>query len=150
MKEAQGDFILAKYLPNGVTISQYHHICLKDANALLKHWTQRQAAGEVALRFKKVGKANKQASADDDASTGVGQGVHLAGVPREDGEYREQGDDGDGQGDGEGSVTNEGPDGHGGGGATGNLSNVSQLPTHGDGRSLAPVSLTQASTAPAP
>jgi hypothetical protein len=52
MKEAQSDFILSKYPPNGITPTQYHHIRLDDANALLQHWTQRQASREIPLRFK--------------------------------------------------------------------------------------------------
>ncbi|KAI9440947.1 hypothetical protein H4582DRAFT_2074735 [Lactarius indigo] len=57
--EAQGDFIAAEYLPEGVTLTQYHHIRLHDANSLLKHWIQRRAAGEIPFRFKKVDKANR-------------------------------------------------------------------------------------------
>ena len=45
IREAQGDFILPQYLPNGITLTQYHHIRVNDANALLQHWVQRQAAG---------------------------------------------------------------------------------------------------------
>src|SRR6266702_4525231 len=52
LKEAPGDFILSKYLLASVTLTQYHHICQEDVNALLKHWTQRQAAGEIPFRFK--------------------------------------------------------------------------------------------------
>ena len=37
MKEAQDDFILSKYLLNGIILMQYHHIRLDDANALLQH-----------------------------------------------------------------------------------------------------------------
>ena len=40
IKAAQGDFILPQYLPDGITLTQYHHIQLNDANALLQHWTQ--------------------------------------------------------------------------------------------------------------
>lgn len=74
MKEAQGDFILPQYLPNGITLTQYHHIRLDDANALLQHWTQRQAAGEIPLRFKNNFKADRRglrASEDGDTSTPV-------------------------------------------------------------------------------
>ncbi|KAH9166667.1 hypothetical protein EDB89DRAFT_2075607 [Lactarius sanguifluus] len=38
LHEAQGDWISAEYLPEGVTLTQYHHIRLDDANSLLKHW----------------------------------------------------------------------------------------------------------------
>ena len=74
MKEAQDDFILSKYLPNGIILMQYHHIRLDDANALLQHWMQRQAAREIPLQFKNNIKANccgTQASEDGDTSTPV-------------------------------------------------------------------------------
>ena len=74
MKEAQGDFILPKYLPDGITLTQYHHICLDDANDLLQHWMQRQAAGEIPLKFKNNIKADccgTQALEDGDTSTPV-------------------------------------------------------------------------------
>ncbi|KAF8261511.1 hypothetical protein EI94DRAFT_795606 [Lactarius quietus] len=59
IKEAPDDFILPKYLLDGVALTQYHHLRLQDVNALLKHWAQRQAAGEILLRFKKVKKVNQ-------------------------------------------------------------------------------------------
>ena len=52
LQENQDNFILPKYLLDGYTLTQYHHIRLEDANTLLKHWTQRQASGEVPFRFK--------------------------------------------------------------------------------------------------
>ncbi|KAH9035450.1 hypothetical protein EDB83DRAFT_2318750 [Lactarius deliciosus] len=58
LREAQGNWIAAEYLPEGVTLMQYHHICLDDANSLLKHWIQRQAAGKIPFCFKKVDKAD--------------------------------------------------------------------------------------------
>ncbi|KAH9027300.1 hypothetical protein EDB84DRAFT_1563480 [Lactarius hengduanensis] len=77
LREAQGDFIAAEYLPEGVTLTQYHHLRLEDANALLKHWIQRQAAGKVPFRFKKVQKADRhhggeRGSGNYDSSTGAG------------------------------------------------------------------------------
>jgi hypothetical protein len=117
LQEAQGDFVLAEYLPNSFIISQYHHTRLEDANALLQHWTQRQAAGEIPFRFKKVGKADHQSkpsSGEDNASTGVGPS-HIHG-------NQEQGSDGD-QGDGEGSAEGR-PDGKGTGGSARGPSNV--------------------------
>ena len=41
-------------------LRQFHHIRQEEANALLEHWTQRQAAGEAPLRFRKVAKAIPQ------------------------------------------------------------------------------------------
>src|SRR6201996_6232911 len=72
IKAAQGDFILPQYLLNGITLTQYHHIQVNDANALLQHWTQRQAAGEIPFQFKNNFKDNWPslwASEDSDAST---------------------------------------------------------------------------------
>ncbi|KAF8262968.1 hypothetical protein EI94DRAFT_1808036 [Lactarius quietus] len=52
LSEAPDDFILPMYLLNDITLTQYHHICVEDADALLKHWTQRQAAREIPFQFK--------------------------------------------------------------------------------------------------
>jgi hypothetical protein len=74
LQETQSDFILPEYLPTGVTLTQYHHIRLEDANALLEHWTQRQAAGEISFRFRKVEKADrngKRKSAEVGGSIGI-------------------------------------------------------------------------------
>jgi hypothetical protein len=60
LHQAQGDYVLQEYLPAGVTLTQYHHIRLGDANALLQHWTARQAAGLIPFRFKKVAKISQQ------------------------------------------------------------------------------------------
>ncbi|KAN0139708.1 hypothetical protein V8E53_002370 [Lactarius tabidus] len=45
LQEAQDHFILPEYLPDDCTLTQYHHIHIDNANSILKHWTQRQAAG---------------------------------------------------------------------------------------------------------
>jgi hypothetical protein len=69
LEEARAQYILAEYLLNDVTLTQFHHNLLEDADALLKHWTQRQAAGEIPLRFKKKGKqCGKKASVPNNAS----------------------------------------------------------------------------------
>ncbi|KAF8262974.1 hypothetical protein EI94DRAFT_1807966 [Lactarius quietus] len=52
LSEAPDNFILPQYLLNGITLTQYHHIRVKDADALLKHWTRRQAAREIPFQFK--------------------------------------------------------------------------------------------------
>ena len=59
MKEAQSDFILPEYLPNGITLTHYHHIRPDDANSLLQHWRQRQTSREIPLRFKNNFKADQ-------------------------------------------------------------------------------------------
>ena len=60
LHRAQGDYVLQEYLPAGVTLTQYHHIRLGDANSLLQHWTTRQAAGLIPFCFKKVAKIAQQ------------------------------------------------------------------------------------------
>jgi hypothetical protein len=98
LQEDQGNFILAKYLPNGITLKQFHHIRHDDANALLKHWTGRQAAGEIPFRFKNVDRLGKQ-DARQNASEGQGQD-QVQGSEDRDGEGLAQGNsDGEGQGD---------------------------------------------------
>ncbi|KAF8262217.1 hypothetical protein EI94DRAFT_1704942 [Lactarius quietus] len=59
LRQAQGNYILQEYLPAGVTLTQYHHIRLGDANALLQHWTTRQAAGQIPFHFKDVAKTSQ-------------------------------------------------------------------------------------------
>lgn len=99
LKEAQDNFVLPEYLPNGFILTQYHHIRLEDANTLLQHWTQRQASGEIPFRFKNNPEANKRgkrASEDVNAPT-------LAGPTDQQGTggRQEQGSNGQDQGDGE-------------------------------------------------
>ena len=72
LQRAQGDYIKAKYLPEQVALTQYYHLRQEDVNAILKHWTWRQAAGKVPLRFKKAAKTIRQknhASEENDAGT---------------------------------------------------------------------------------
>ncbi|KAF8269147.1 hypothetical protein EI94DRAFT_1699718 [Lactarius quietus] len=59
MRQVQGDYILQEYLPAGVTLTQYHHIHLGDANPLLQHWMTRQAAGQIPFHFKDVAKTSQ-------------------------------------------------------------------------------------------
>jgi hypothetical protein len=51
LHKAQGQYIQQKYLPNKVTLQQYYHFHQKDANAILEHWIQRQAASKVPFYF---------------------------------------------------------------------------------------------------
>ena len=53
LKKAQNSYIEDKSLPKNVTLEQYYHLRQDDVNTMLKHWTERQAAGEVPFRFKK-------------------------------------------------------------------------------------------------
>jgi hypothetical protein len=77
IQKAQGDFIDPKYLPEQITLRQFHHIIRKEADAILKHWTQRQAGGEVPFLFmdvvKATGKKNNTSeknNANDDTLSG--------------------------------------------------------------------------------
>ena len=88
LKEAPGDFILSKYLPASVTLTQYHHICQEDVNALLKHWTQRQAAGEIPFRFKMRDVREGQAQENDEETPGDGNALTKEGA---DGNSQEDG-----------------------------------------------------------
>jgi hypothetical protein len=63
LQRARGDYIKPKYLPKKVTLKQYYHLRQDDVNAILDHWTKRQADGEVPqlpLSFKKEAKAIQQ------------------------------------------------------------------------------------------
>ncbi|KAN0121378.1 hypothetical protein V8E52_003274 [Russula decolorans] len=60
LQRAQGDYIKPKYLPKKVTLKQYYHLRQDDVNAILDHWTKRQADGKVPLSFKKEAKAIQQ------------------------------------------------------------------------------------------
>ena len=87
IKAAKGDFILPQYLLDGITLTQYHHIRLNDAYALLQHWTQRQAAGETPFWFKNNFKGNRpslRTSENSDAFTSVVSRDQLERDPQND------------------------------------------------------------------
>ena len=99
LKEAQDNFVLPEYLPNGFILTQYHHIRLEDTNTLLQHWTQRQESGEIPFQFKNNPKANKcgkRALEDVNAPTLAGP-THQQGTSGR----QEQGSNGQDQGDSE-------------------------------------------------
>ncbi|KAF8258204.1 hypothetical protein EI94DRAFT_1708190 [Lactarius quietus] len=128
LHKAQNDFIQAKYLPNSVTLTQYHHIHLEDADSLLKQWTQRQAAREVPLQFRKVEKASlrrMQSLASSNTSDLV--------VPS----AQEQGSCGESQGDGD-DMPGQVPDREGQGNVTGDARNAIYHSNHGFGRPSPP------------
>ncbi|KAH9170156.1 hypothetical protein EDB89DRAFT_1908025 [Lactarius sanguifluus] len=101
--EAQQDYILDKYLPASVTLTQYHHIHLGDANTLLQHWTTRQAAGQIPFRFKK-GDKNSWQSKEADIGTGNGDEADLDGIRN----VQPEEDDDESQGDGKDSAAEDG------------------------------------------
>ena len=93
LKDDQDAYIDRKYLPDNVTLSQFHHIRRDDANALLQHWTDRQDAGKLPFRFKnlKASRSGKRASAD------IGSSNQEDEVPQDD-----HGIQGNGNGENEG------------------------------------------------
>ncbi|KAH9173118.1 hypothetical protein EDB89DRAFT_2069116 [Lactarius sanguifluus] len=101
--EAQQDYILDKYLPASVTLTQYHHIHLGDTNALLQHWTTRQAAGQIPFCFKKGDKNSWQSKAAD-IETGNGDEADLDGIRN----VQPEEDDDESQGDGKDSAAEDG------------------------------------------
>ncbi|KAH9009917.1 hypothetical protein EDB83DRAFT_2530998 [Lactarius deliciosus] len=103
VREAQQDYILDMYLPAGVTLTQFHHIRLGDANALLKHWTTRQAAGQTPFRFKK-GDKNSRRSKAADIGTDNGDEADLNGIKN----VQPEEDDSESQGGGKDSAAEDG------------------------------------------
>jgi hypothetical protein len=74
VQEAPEDFIEDKYLPSGeVHLKQYHHMKVEYVNALLSHWTDRQAAGLESFRFKDLANTDqrgKRAADSEDRAQG--------------------------------------------------------------------------------
>lgn len=69
IQEAQDDFIDPEHLPEGIRITQFHHLRQEEAESILNHWVARQAAGATIFQFKKterVTRRGKQASASPD------------------------------------------------------------------------------------
>lgn len=139
LQRAQGDYIEPKYLPKEVTLKQYYHLCQDEVNALLDHWTQRQAAGEVPFSFRKAVKAirqKKRALKEIDADVDMGSGEEA------DSEEDQQDDDdsqvwGDGASQGDGGSDGSAEQAHPGqslGDAAENPSRVSSLLKNGDSR----------------
>ncbi|KAI9445921.1 hypothetical protein H4582DRAFT_2069242 [Lactarius indigo] len=100
------DYILNEYLPAGIVLTQYHHIRHGDADALLKHWTTRQAARQVPFRFKKGDKPSRQSNTAE-IGPGNGEEEGLDGIRNE----QPQGSDGESQGYGKDSAAEEAREG---------------------------------------
>jgi len=71
-------------MPKRVTLRQYYHICQRDAEALLEHWTRRQAAGKTPLCFRKVsetilqtGRTLEESDGDKGMQPGTGSDDNL-------------------------------------------------------------------------
>jgi hypothetical protein len=128
-------------LPKHVTLKQNYHLRREDADAILKHWTRRQAADKVPFRFKKTAKAirqNKRAleeegNADVDMRPGEEAEDDLQDDLQDDADANSWGlEDVESQGDG----SSNGPAGQvhprqSMGNAADNISRVSRLLEHG-------------------
>jgi hypothetical protein len=79
------DFIDPIYLPEGIQLTQYHHLHVADCDKMLLHWTNRKAAGEVVFRFKSTARATYHAKK---ALARAGEGTVEEGedIPEYDGE----------------------------------------------------------------
>jgi hypothetical protein len=121
LQRAQDDYIEAMYLPENVTLKQYYHLRQEDVHELLKHWTERQAAGEVPFEFKKKVKParrNKRTSdADSDADMRPNEEVQGDSQNDHDGQAHS----------GRNSSTERAPPGNGVGNAAENPNGVSRL-----------------------
>ncbi len=100
LQHAQSDYISDEYLPAGITLTQYHHIRARDVNALLQHWTARQAAGETPFHFKKVVDTSQKCNGDSIRGDSLGGGEDTDGAQS----GQAQVGDAELQGDGEGSA----------------------------------------------
>ena len=98
LKEAQDNFVLPEYLPNGFILTQYHHIHLEDTNTLLQHWTQRQESGRSLSGSRTIPRPISVGSEPQKMSM-----PPLAGPTDQQGTsgHQEQGSNGQDQGDGE-------------------------------------------------
>lgn len=136
LKRAQDDFIDPKYLPKNLILEQFHHLRQDDVNAMLNHWTERQAAGEVPFQFKKVNAArkNKRTLEESDADTDTESGEEAGEDPQSGDDNQERGN-GDFQGQGSSNSSNEHAlPGQGLGNATENPGRVGWFLIHNDSR----------------
>jgi len=67
-------------------LKQFYHIPKASANAILEHWTQRQADGKVPLKFKKAAKVirERQRTSGEDSDNDAGSGKEAEEEPRSD------------------------------------------------------------------
>ena len=76
-------------MPKQISLKQYYHLRQDDVNAILDHWTRRQAAGKVPFHFRKGLEAilqTKCTSEENNADADMG--------PRNEDEENLQDDDG--------------------------------------------------------
>ena len=56
-----------------MALKQYYHLRQKDVSDILEHWTRRQAAGKVPLRFLKAVRASENSGTDTDTEPAEGE-----------------------------------------------------------------------------
>jgi hypothetical protein len=71
LQRAQDEYIDPIYLPEGVILKQFYHICEGPIKAILEQWTQEQDSGNIPLKFKKAIK-DKRATKEADANVDAG------------------------------------------------------------------------------
>ena len=83
-----------------MALKQYYHLRQKDVNDILEHWTTRQAAGMVPLRFRKEVRAEPQNDCTPEEN-GAGTDLRPAkeGEDLQDDEAGQTQEDGPPQGD---------------------------------------------------
>lgn len=116
---------------------QYYHIRQNDANAMLEHWTRRQAAGKVPLRFKMAAKAtrpNNPTPEESDADADMVPGEEAEEDLQEDGGSGAQGDGASQGGGGSDYSTERAHPVQSLGNAAENASGVGWLLKHGSSR----------------
>jgi hypothetical protein len=82
LQKAQVDYIEPEYLPEHITLKKYYHLFQENMNAMLEHWTWRQAVGKVPFCFRKVAKAVREnvdalEENDADANSDMGLGEEV-------------------------------------------------------------------------
>lgn len=90
-------------MPEGVFLKQYYHLRQADVNAMLEHWTQRQAASKIPFLFRKAIRAIRKKRTREENNSDVDM------EPAEEAEEGVQGDDGS-QVQGDGSPQGDGED----------------------------------------
>jgi hypothetical protein len=133
LQRAQGDYIKPKYLPKKVTLKQYYHLRQNDVNAILDHWTKRQADGKVPLSFKKEAKAIQQKKrTSEENSSDAEMGEEAEGDLQDNGDSQARGDAASQVDGGSNDSTEEAHPGQSLGNAAENPSGVGSLLKHGD------------------
>jgi hypothetical protein len=77
IENSRDDYIDPKFLPEGITLKQFHHLRVKDATSILEHWMNRRAKGKTPFRFKEMDKSARRERANSDGGGAGGQQEEL-------------------------------------------------------------------------